>query len=73
MKVSREKNIVTIEVEPNDCPPYITPEMYADMILLAFQNSQSFQYKLAENINNDPELFQAMKESMKDFDERWEL
>jgi hypothetical protein len=73
MKISREKNIITIVVEELDCPKGIKPEIYADILSSVLKIGKYHEGRFAKAIVEDAVVMQEIKMAAQNFKEKWEL
>ncbi len=75
MKFSRNKNIITIEVEPTDCLPGQDPEFVADAMISGMQvmaeNAKAVG-PMVDQVISDPVVGPQMEAKTNDLLERWE-
>ena len=76
MKISREKTIITIEIEASDAPPEDDLEVLADNIMAGMQlflANPELQAAGLEAIFKDPKILDNTMRVAQDQREKWEL
>lgn len=76
MKITRDKNVITLEVEPTDAPPGADLEIVADALMtgmLAFVNNPVVHDRMMAMTREDPELDAESQKATDDLMERWEI
>jgi hypothetical protein len=76
VKITRNKNIISIEIEDSDCPPGKDKEFIADAIMAGMivmqQNPTAWKDITPRITEKHPELITKLSDATSDLLERWE-
>jgi hypothetical protein len=76
MKITRDKNVITLVVEPIDAPPGADLEIVADAIytgMLEFANNPVIHARMMAATEGDRVLDAEVEKATDDVMERWEI